>query len=77
MSVNTLVKGEHPLLNTSGLQKSESDLHMTSLHKKMLDTIQAMQKRVGDSEYSAMNFTQIGDYKMSKHLGAGSYASVR
>lgn len=24
-----------------------------------------------------MNFTQIGDFKIGKHLGAGSYASVK
>jgi len=24
-----------------------------------------------------MNFTQIGDYKFGKHLGAGAYASVK
>lgn len=24
-----------------------------------------------------MNFTQIGEYKIGKHLGAGAYASVK
>ena len=24
-----------------------------------------------------MNYTQIGDYKLGKHLGAGAYASVK
>lgn len=43
----------------------------------MLDTIQAMQKRVDQSDYAALNFTQIGDYKFGKHMGAGSYASVK
>lgn len=36
-----------------------------------------MQKRSDTSEYAALNFTQIGDYKFGKHLGAGSYASVK
>lgn len=43
----------------------------------MLETIHAMQKRCDQSEYAALNFTQIGDYKIGKHLGAGSYASVK
>lgn len=43
----------------------------------MLDTIHAMQKRCDQSEFSAMNFTQIGDYKIGRHLGSGSYASVK
>ena len=37
-----------------------------------------MQKRTeGSSEFGASNFTQISDYKIGKHLGAGNYASVR
>lgn len=43
----------------------------------MLDNIHAMQKRSDSSEYAAMNFTQVGDYKIGKHLGAGAYASVK
>ena len=29
------------------------------------------------SPYSASNLTSIGDYKLGKHLGSGSYASVK
>lgn len=36
-----------------------------------------MNKRNDQSEYAALNFTQIGDYKIGKHLGAGAYASVK
>ena len=43
----------------------------------MVDTIKAMQIRSKKSEYSALNFTQIGDYTIGKHLGAGAYASVK
>lgn len=43
----------------------------------MLDSIVSMQKRADQSDYAAMNFTQIGDYKFGKHLGAGAYASVK
>lgn len=36
-----------------------------------------MQKRSDQSEYAALNFTQIGDYKLGNHLGSGAYASVK
>ena len=63
---------DHSLNTSTCLQKSESDLH-----KKMLGKIKDMQKRAEQSEFGATNYTQIGDYKMSRHLGAGSYASVK
>lgn len=28
-------------------------------------------------EYNASNYTQISDYQIVKHLGQGSYASVK
>ncbi len=28
-------------------------------------------------QYAALNFSQIGEYKIGKHLGAGAYASVK
>ena len=43
----------------------------------MQETILAMQKRCDQSEYAALNFTQIGDYRLGKHLGQGAYASVK
>lgn len=43
----------------------------------MLENIQMMKKRSLESEYHALNYTQIGDYKIGKHLGAGAYASVK
>lgn len=48
----------------------------TQIHTKMLDSIKAMQKRSDLSEYAALNFTQIGDYKLGKQIGAGAFASV-
>ena len=35
-----------------------------------------MQKRCEESEFPALNFTQIGDYQLGKHIGAGAYATV-
>jgi|LauGreDrversion4_2_1035121.scaffolds.fasta_scaffold1020001_1 serine/threonine protein kinase len=43
----------------------------------MLENIHSMQKRCDNSDYAALNFTQIGDYKIGKQLGAGAYASVK
>ena len=43
----------------------------------MVDSIASMQKRTDASEYAVLNFTQIGDYRLGKQLGAGAYAAVR
>ena len=43
----------------------------------MIESISAMQKRADQSEYAALNFTQIGDYKIGKQVGVGAYATVK
>jgi len=47
----------------------------------MVDSIKAIHRRQKTdhpySEYNALNYTQMGDYRLGKHLGAGSYASVK
>lgn len=43
----------------------------------MLHSIESQQTITKQSDYAALNFTSIGDYKMGKHLGAGAYASVK
>lgn len=35
------------------------------------------QNKKRPDQYAALNFTQIGEYKLGKHLGAGAYASVK
>ena len=45
--------------------------------RKMAETIKSAQKRAQQSDYHASNYTQIGDYIFQRHLGAGSYASVK
>lgn len=46
---------------------------------KLLDQMVTMQKKgeAGGGEYNASNYTQISDYQIGKHLGQGSYASVK
>ena len=37
-----------------------------------------LSKRVENAaEFPSTNFTQMGDYRLGRHLGAGSYASVK
>ena len=45
----------------------------------MLDSVQTLSKRAltQQSDFHATNLTQMGDYRLGKHLGAGSYASVK
>ena len=47
------------------------------LHKKMVETIMTQAKKAESSDYQASNYTQIGDYRLGLHLGAGAYASVK
>ena len=55
----------------------KQDQEIAILHKKMTENIEAMKKRSDNSEFSNMNFTQLGDYKIGRHLGSGAYASVK
>jgi len=55
----------------------KNNFEMESLHKKMLATVVNQKKKADSSDYQASNYTVIGDYQVTNHLGAGAYANVK
>ena len=52
--------------------------HECNLTKQMQESVLLLSKRMEQpTEFQATNYTQMGDYRLGRHLGAGSYASVK